>query len=313
MSRLGKGDNQGSTVMATAEAQLSRQRTVSATIFRWAKKLSFLSVILLAPLIIWGIFGPLLYPHDPTAVNLAIAYRPPSWMAGGVPTYFLGTDQLGRDLLTRMIEGARASLLVGVFGVIFSGIIGVSLGLVAGYFGGETDNVIMRIVDTWMAIPGMFFMLLLVVLMRQIGISGLTPIIVAISLTMWTGYTRVVRGDTLSQKQREFVALARVTGSSNSRIMMKHIFPNIMNTIVVMATTQLGGAIMMEAGMSFLGVGVQPPNTAWGLLISESSTYMSSAWWIPTFAGLAITVTILGANLFGDWLRDALDPRSRQL
>jgi peptide/nickel transport system permease protein len=277
------------------------------------KKVSFLPVILIAPLIIWGIFGPLMYPHDPHAMNLAIAFSPPSWVAGGQPSYFLGTDQLGRDLLSRMMEGARSSLLVGVFAILFSGIIGVSLGIIAGYFGGEIDNVIMRVVDTWMSIPGMFFMLLLVILMRQMGITGLTPIIAAISLTMWVGYTRVVRGETLSQKQREYVALAKVTGSGNFRIMIKHIFPNVMNTIVVMATIQLGGAIMMEAGMSFLGVGVQPPNTAWGLLISESSSYMTTAWWIPTFAGLAITITILGANLFGDWLRDALDPRTRQL
>jgi peptide/nickel transport system permease protein len=234
-------------------------------------------------------------------------------MAGGEPSYLLGTDQLGRDLLSRMIQGARSSLLVSVFGVIISGIIGASLGIIAGYFGGRIDNIIMRIVDTWMAIPGMFFMLLLVILMRQTGVTGLTPIILAISLTMWVGYTRVVRGETLSLKEREFVALAKVTGSGNSRIMMKHIFPNVMNTIVVMATIQLGGAIMMEAGMSFLGVGVQPPDTAWGLLISESSSYMSTVWWIPTFAGLAITITILGANLFGDWLRDAIDPRTRQL
>ena len=298
--------------MATAEAP-TNLKIRSASTSRWLKRLSFLPVILLAPLVIWGIFGPLLYPHDPNATNLALTYRPPVWIPGGEPSYLLGTDQLGRDLLSRMIQGARSSLLVGVFGVIISGIIGSSLGIIAGYFGGRTDNIIMRIVDTWMAIPGMFFMLLLVILMRQMGVTGLTPIILAISLTMWVGYTRVVRGETLSLKQQEFVAMAKVTGSRNSRIMTQHIFPNVMNTIVVMATIQLGGAIMMEAGMSFLGVGVQPPDTAWGLLISESSAYMSTAWWIPTFAGIAITVTILGANLFGDWLRDALDPRTRQL
>lgn len=313
MSRQEKRITQESHIMATTEVPLSQYKIQFTRVSRWMKRLSFLPVILLAPLIIWGIFGPLLYPHDPNATNLALTYRPPAWMPGGEPPYFLGTDQLGRDLLSRMIQGARSSLLVSVFGVLISGFIGASLGIIAGYFGGKTDNIIMRIVDTWMAIPAMFFMLLLVILMRQLGITGLTPIIIAISLTMWVGYTRVVRGETLSLKQREFVALARVTGCGNSRIMWKHIFPNVMNTLVVMATIQLGGAIMMEAGMSFLGVGVQPPNTAWGLLISESSSYMSTAWWIPTIAGLAITVTVLGANLFGDWLRDALDPRTRQL
>jgi peptide/nickel transport system permease protein len=297
--------------MACEEKEVKQKRGLTKN--RWVKLLSLWPVILLAPMVIWGIFGPWLYPHDPKAVDLAIALSPPSWLPGGVPSYFLGTDQLGRDLLTRLIQGARSSLLVGVFGVLLAGILGSSLGIIAGYFGGKIDNIIMRIVDTWMAIPGIFFMLLLVILMRQVGIVGLVPIIIAISLTMWVGYTRVVRGETLSQKQRDYVTLAKVTGSSSYRVMSKHILPNVVNTIVVMATTQLGGAIMMEAGMSFLGVGIQPPGTAWGLLISDSSTYLSSAWWIPTFAGLLITITILGANLFGDWARDTLDPRTRQL
>jgi len=220
---------------------------------------------------------------------------------------------MGRDLLSRLIEGARASLLVGIFGVLFSGLIGLTLGLMAGFFGGAVDNIIMRIVDIWMAIPQIFFMLLLVAALRQAGITGLAPIIISIAISMWVPYARMIRGETLSVKQRDFVALAKVSGCSSSRIMIKHLFPNVMNTFVVMATTQLGGAIMAEAGMSFLGVGVQPPNTAWGTLISESNRFITSGvWWIPTFAGIAITLTILGANLFGDWLRDALDPRTRQ-
>jgi len=234
-------------------------------------------------------------------------------MNGGSWTYPLGTDQLGRDLLSRLIQGARASLLVAIFGVLFSGIIGVVLGLLAGYLGGWVDTIIMRVVDTWMAIPQIFFMLLLVAILRRAGISGLAPIIISISISMWVPYARMVRGETLSVKQRDFIALAKVTGDSNARIMIKHLFPNVMNTIVVMATTQLGGAIMAEAGMSFLGVGVQPPNTAWGLMISESNKYVTAGiWWIPTFAGALITITVLGSNLFGDWLRDTLDPRTRQ-
>jgi peptide/nickel transport system permease protein len=278
----------------------------------WLKKVPLLPVILLAPLLIFGIFGPFIYPHDPHAINFSIALQPPGWMPGGDWSYFLGTDQMGRDLLTRLIEGARASLLVGIFGVLISNFIGMVIGMVAGYFGGKTDQVVMRLVDTWMAIPGIFFMLMFVAVMRAAGIQGLTPVIVSIALTMWPMCTRMVRAEVLSLKQRDFVALAKVTGSSNFRILTKHIFPNVMNTIVVLTSIGLGGAIMMESGMSFLGVGVLPPQTAWGSLISGSITYMSSAWWIPTFAGVALIMTILGANLLGDWLRDVLDPRTRQ-
>ena len=291
---------------------LSNKRPFMLEILYWIKKFPVIPIIFIAPMIIFGIFGPLLYPHDPHVIELTKALQPPAWMSGGEWSHLFGTDQLGRDLFSRMIEGARASLLVALFGVVFSGIIGVGIGLLSGYFGGWVDDVLMRIVDTWMAIPPMFFMLMLVAVMRQVDIQGLFPIIVSISFTMWVPYSRMIRGETLSLKQRDFIALAKVTGCKNRRILTKHMLPNVMNTIVVMATQQFGGAIMAESGMSFLGVGVQPPNTAWGLLIAESTTYISSAWWIPTIAGLAITLTILGFNLFGDWLRDALDPKTRQ-
>jgi peptide/nickel transport system permease protein len=274
--------------------------------------LPVLPLILLAPLLICGTFGPLIYPHDPHAMDLSIALQPPAWQSGGDWSYVLGTDQMGRDLLTRLIEGARASLLVSLFGVLLSNFIGMVIGMAAGYFGGSADQVIMRLVDTWMAVPGIFFTLMFVAVMRQAGIRGLTPIIIAIAFTMWPMATRMVRAEILSLKQRDFVALARVAGASDFRIMRKHILPNVMNTLVVLTSVGLGGAIMMESGLSFLGVGVQPPDTAWGSLISKSVTYMGTAWWIPAFAGLAITMTILGANLFGDWLRDVLDPKIRQ-
>jgi peptide/nickel transport system permease protein len=291
---------------------LNRRRVSPAGAYRWVRKLPILPLILLAPLLVCGTFGPLLYPHDPHAMDLSKALQPPAWQQGGDWSHVLGTDQMGRDLLTRLIEGARASLLVGLFGVLLSNLIGMAIGMAAGYFGGRADQVIMRLVDTWMAIPGIFFTLMFVAVMRQAGIRGLTPIIIAIAFTMWPMATRMVRAEILSLKQRDFVALARVAGASDFRIMRKHIFPNVMNTLVVLTSVGLGGAIMMESGLSFLGVGVQPPDTAWGSLISRSVTYMGTAWWIPAFAGLAITMTILGANLFGDWLRDVLDPKIRQ-
>jgi len=298
--------------MSSRGAPLNRRPVNLAGAYRWVRKLPILPLLLLAPLLVCGTFGPLLYPHDPHAMDLSIALQPPAWQPGGDWSYVLGTDQMGRDLLTRLIEGARASLLVGLFGVLLSNLIGMAIGMVAGYFGGRADQVIMRLVDTWMAIPGIFFTLMFVAVMRQVGIRGLTPIIIAIAFTMWPMATRMVRAEILSLKQRDFVALARVAGASDFRIMRKHIFPNVMNTLVVLTSVGLGGAIMMESGLSFLGVGVQPPDTAWGSLISRSVTYMGTAWWIPAFAGLAITVTILGANLFGDWLRDVLDPKIRQ-
>jgi peptide/nickel transport system permease protein len=291
---------------------LNLRRVDFAGVYRWIKKLPVLPLVLLAPLLVFGILGPLIYPYDPHAMDLSIALQPPAWEAGGDWSHVLGTDQMGRDLLTRLIEGARASLLVGLFGVLLSNFIGMVIGMAAGYFGGKSDQIIMRLVDIWNAIPGIFFTLMFVAVMRQTGIRGLTPIIIAIGFTMWPMATRMVRAEILSLKQRDFVALARVAGASDFRIMGKHIFPNVMNTLVVLTSVGLGGAIMMESGMSFLGVGVQPPDTAWGTLISKSITYMGSAWWIPAFAGLAITMTILGANLLGDWLRDVLDPKIRQ-
>lgn len=283
-----------------------------AGIYRWTRRLPVLPLALLAPLLVSGIFGPLIYPHEPHLVDLTRTHQPPAWMPGGDWSYLLGTDQLGRDLLSRLIEGAKASLMVGLFGALLSTFLGMVIGMAAGYIGGKTDQVVMRVVDTWMAIPGVFFTLMFVAATRHAGVQGLLPIIVAISLTMWPQPARMVRAEALTIKHLDFVALAKVTGASDARIMAKHLFPNVLNITLVMTSLGFGGAIMMESGLSFLGVGIQPPSTAWGTLISGSVAYMSSTWWVPTFAGIAITITILGANLFGDWVRDALDPRTRQ-
>jgi len=264
------------------------------------------------PLLIFGIFGTWIYPYDPHFMDLNSTLQPPAWVPGGDLSHILGTDQLGRDLFSRIIEGARPSLIVGFFGVVLSHFIGVIIGLIAGYLGGNVDQVMMRVVDTLTAIPGIFFMLLFVVIAREAGLHGLLPIIISLAFTMWFGVARMVRAEVLSVKQREFVDLAKVTGCNISRIIIRHIFPNTINTIIVMMTVGLGSAILAESGLSFLGVGVQPPDTAWGSLISDSTMYLATAWWIPTFAGLAISMTVLGTNLFGDWLRDALDPNIRQ-
>ena len=295
--------------MNTMETSMSSHRTESFILFRVARQLPIIPIVLLLPVIICGLFGPLFYPHDPTTMNLSMSLRPPGWLAGGDWSYFLGTDNMGRDLLSRLIEGARISLMVAVFGVGIAGFFGVAMGMIAGYFEGKVDNVIMRIVDTQMSIPA----ILLIILLAAVLGGGLATIVISVSLVFWTTYARVIRGETLSLKQRDFVALAKVTGCKDRRILWKHIFPNLVNTVMVLATLQLGRAIIIEAGITFLGLGIQPPATAWGLIISDGRIYMSTAWWVPTFAGIAIMITVLGANLFGDWLRDKLDPRLRQI
>jgi peptide/nickel transport system permease protein len=281
----------------------------NSTLMLFLKRYPLIPTLCLLPVVLCGLFGPLFYPHDPTLMNLEGALKPPVFMSGGKFSYFLGTDHMGRDLLSRLIEGARISLLIALFGVFFSGFIGCLLGILAGYLGKITDEVIMRIVDAQMAIPA----ILLSILLATVLGAGVTTIIISISVVFWTGYARVIRGETLSLKQRDFVMLAKVTGCGRTRIIMKHVLPNLVSTITVLATLQLGSAILIEASLTFLGVGLQPPATAWGLMISEGRTYLATAWWIPTFAGLAILVTVLGANLLGDWLRDKFDPKLRQL
>jgi peptide/nickel transport system permease protein len=242
-------------------------------------------------------------------MDLGYSLRPPAMLRGGEWSHFLGTDQMGRDLLSRLIEGARVSLIVSIVGVGLAGLLGISLGMIAGYFEGNIDNIIMRIVDMMMSIPPI---LMAILLAASLG-SGMTTIILSIMVIFWTGYARVIRGETLSIKQRDFVTLALVTGCGRLRILMKHIFPNLVNTAVVLATLQLGRAIITEASITFLGLGLQPPASAWGLIISEGRMYLSTAWWIPTFAGLAIMMTVLGSNITGDWLRDVLDPKLKRV
>jgi peptide/nickel transport system permease protein len=293
----------------TLEKTKDPSRINIVNIFGKIGKYPVIPVILLLPILIFGLFGEFIYPHNPTEMSLENTLLPPSFVHGGNPAYFLGTDKLGRDLLSRLIQGARASLLVSLCGVFLAGIIGVTLGMLAGYFKGKLDMIIMRIVDTWMSIPGILLFILLAAVMKP----GIGTIIISITVVFWVAYARIVRGDVMSAAQREYVTLAKVTGCSNFRILTKHILPNIINTVVVVATLQVGMAILMEAAITFLGLGIQPPDTAWGLIIADGRSYMTTAWWIPTFAGLCIVFTVLGVNLLGDWLRDKLDPRLRQL
>ncbi len=266
----------------------------------WARRLPFIQMFLLMPILFFGLFAPLFYTHDPVAMNPSASLRPPIFF-GGEADYFLGTDHLGRDVFSKIVAGARASLIAASAGVFFAGILGIFLGMAAGYFGGWIDEIIMRIVDIQMSIP---VILLTILISAALG-GGLVTVSICIALVFWTQYARVIRGETLSIREREFVALARIAGCGPGRMLVKHILPNLVSTSTVVASLQLGRAIIIEASITFLGLGIQPPQTAWGLMMAEGRMYLSTAWWLPTFAGLAIVITVLGANLMGDWVRDS--------
>jgi peptide/nickel transport system permease protein len=271
-------------------------------------RLPIFQILLLMPIILFGLFAPLFYTHDPMAMNPTMSLKPP-YLFGGQASFFLGTDHLGRDIFSKIVAGASASLTVAVAGVILAGVVGILLGMVAGYFGGWVDEVIMRIVDISMSIPAI---LLTILISAAIG-PGLFTVTLCVALVFWPQYARIIRGETLSIREREFVELARIAGCGPVRMLVKHIMPNLVSTSMVVATLQLGRAIIIEASITFLGLGIQPPKTAWGLMMAEGRMYLSTAWWLPTFAGLAIVVTVLGANMMGDWIRDHLDPKLRQL
>src|SRR5919109_3307598 len=263
------------------------------------------SAILLLFLVIPFVFASQIAPHDPLKGSLSKRLKPPVWAAGGSIEYPLGTDKMGRDLLSRMIYGARISLLVSFITVFVGGSIGTALGLMSGYFGGKLDTLIMRLVDIELAIPTI---LLALVLVAALGPSFGT-VITLISLVIWTRYARQARAEALIVKEQDFVARARVAGASHSRIMVRYILPNVVNTLVVLATLQVGTIILLESTLSFLGVGIPRPTPAWGVMVADGRELIVTAWWVSMFPGLGIMLTVLSLNLFGDWLRDHLDPK----
>jgi peptide/nickel transport system permease protein len=242
-------------------------------------------------------------------IDLRFRYAPPWPLAGSSLQHLLGTDRLGRDLLSRMLVGAQNSLSVALLAIAFAAVVGTSLGLIAGYLGGWTDSLIMRSVDIMMSFPAILVALVFVV---TIGAS-FSMVVATLALLLWAQYARLVRGQVLSMKARDFVALAQVAGSSTRRILVVHILPNLINSVVVLATLQIGWGIVVESALSFLGAGVPPPAPTWGNLVAEGRDVLDQAWWIAVCPGLAIMLVVLAFNLFGDWVRDALDPTLRQL
>ncbi len=263
----------------------------------------------LALFVFTGVFAPLIAPHDPERGGLRDRNLPPAWEAGGSSEFLLGTDHLGRDVLSRVVFGARISLAVAGVTLGVGMVIGVASGLIAGWYGGWLDEFLMRIVDIKLAIPTILLALVLVLALGQ----SFLIIVAILAIAVWPRFARNVRGEVLQLKTMDFVALAKVAGASTPRILFIHIFPGVINTLIVLATLEVGIVILLESTLSFLGAGVPPPTPAWGSMVADGRDRLAVAWWISTMPGLAIMLVVLSMNLFGDWLRDRLDPRLRQL
>lgn len=289
------------TAARTSEPSKSRMRLRALL----QNKAGLLGFSMFTVIVLISVFAPWLAPHPPAQADLSYKLLPPMWMAEGLSAYPLGTDYLGRDILSRLIYGSRVSLIVGFCSVIVSGAIGMVLGLVAGYYGRWIDHVIMRIVDAFLAIPTILFMLLV---MFIIG-PGIGTLILVIGFTSWVGYARMVRGEVLSVRERDFVKSARAAGAGGLRILFVHILPNVLSSFIIISTLSVARVIIAEASLSFLGLGIKPPDVSWGGMLSDGRQYLATSWWVATFPGLVITAAVLSIIFIGDWLRDVLDPK----
>jgi peptide/nickel transport system permease protein len=297
----------GGSASSAAGWPKSSRRAVS---LRWLRRLDAAAVfglVLTGAFVLTAILAPLLMPHDPLSQDVARRLKPPGFADARAGVFVLGTDGLGRDILSRLIEGARVSLLVGVCGALLSAVVGTSLGLVAGYFGGWPDSLIMRIVDVWQAIP---FTVLAIAIVVILGPS-LQNVILVLGITSWVNYARVIRAETLAQRNGELVIAARVVGARDLRILLRHVLPQVTASVIVLTSLLVASMILFEASLSFLGLGIQPPTPSWGNMVLDGVEPIRVAWWVSFFPGVAILLTVMGINMLGDWLRDVLDPRLR--
>ena len=278
---------------------------------RFAGQLPVLPVAILLPFFLVAIFADVIAPWDPTEpIPGAKIFEPPFWVDGANPAAWLGTDFQGRDVLSRLIYGARVSIIVGVMGTIVAGGIGTTLGVLSGYLGGWVDQAIMRITDAWLALPALVFAIFLA---TMVGPS-MWNIVIILGVVYWTRYARVIRGEVLSLREREFIKLAEIAGASSARVILRHVLPNVLNSAMVLASLTIGVVIIAEASLSFLGVGVPPPQPAWGSMLADGrSMLMVGDWWLTVFPGLCIMMVVLATQLLGDWLRIRLDPQLRNL
>ncbi len=274
----------------------------------WRLRMGAIGGLVILGLVCTAILCPVLSPHDPYKQDITKRLKPPSWMEGGLPRHLLGTDHLGRDLLSRIMYGTRISLTVGIFAVLLQVLIGVGLGLLAGFYGGKIDSVISFFVNCMMGFP---FILLAMSLIAVLGPS-LQNIIIALGVTGWPVFTRVTRIETLRLRDREFVLAAISLAFSAPRILIRHILPNLLPSVLVLGTVEVARAIIQESLLSFLGLGIQPPTPSWGVMLAEGRNYMLMQWWLATFPGFAIFLSALGINLLGDALRDLIDPHLRK-
>ncbi len=282
-----------------------RSRRLRAAIRPWLTPKVAVGVTIVAMLVIAGVFAPWLAPYDPNGQNLSRVLRPPQWLTG---PHVLGTDAVGRDILSRLFYGARISLVIAIMVVIISGVVGLMLGAISGYFAKTTDFVIQKLVEVVWAFPPL---LLAIAIMAFLG-QGLENLILALVSQRWIAYCRVSRGQALSLRSREFVEAARSLGAGHTRIIMRHILPNLFPSAIVIGTFSMASAIIAEAALSFLGLGVPPEIPTWGTMLADGRTHISTSWWMALFPGLCIFFTVLGINLLGDGLRDILDPRLKR-
>lgn len=298
---------------ASAEALRGRPHELFASLRGWGREIlhdraGLAGLALVVLLVAVALAAPLVAPHDPAAQDLRARLLPPVWLDKGSWNHLLGTDHLGRDVLSRLIHGSRVSLAVGVGVVLLAGGFGTVMGLLAGYFGGRTDGFIMRWVDTQVAFPGL---LLALVILAVVGPS-IVSLIVVLSINGWMVYARMVRGSVLSVRQLPYVEAAEMIGCRSRRVVFRHILPNLVSPLLTLAILEFARIVLAEAALSFLGLGVQPPATSWGLDVASGKEYMFRAWWLVTFPGAAIAATVLGINLLASWIRVASDPQERE-
>ena len=284
------------------------QHLRSLSVELWRDKAGFIGVVLIAALVLMALAAPLLAPHDPGVQDLRARLKPPVGFEKGSWSHILGTDHLGRDVLSRVIYGSRVSLLVGAAVVIIAGVFGVVMGLVAGYRGGRTDNFIMRWIDTQVAFPGL---LLALIILAVIGPSMITVIIV-LALNGWMVYGRMTRSAVLAVRQTAYVEAAEIVGCKSSRVIFRHILPNLTSPLLTLAILEFARIVLAEAALSFLGLGIQPPATSWGLDVATGKDYIFRAWWLVTMPGIAISITVLAINLVASWMRLISDPQERE-
>ena len=268
-----------------------------------------LGLIIVLVVVFVAIFADFIIPCTPEEIDLLNMAQPPCWAEGGSMDHILGTDILGRDIFSRILVGSRVSLLVGIFSVVVAGLIGTVMGVLSGYFGGWIDSVVMRITDAFYSIPLTLFAMVMLTIMDP----GVLTLVFVIGVTNWPFYARMVRGEVPGLKNKEYVKAARTIGTSGGMIMMRHILPNILPTFIVVSTLSVASSILIEASLSFLGLGIQPPAVSWGVMLSDGRNYLATNWWMATFPGIAISVTVLGIMLLGNWLRDVLDPKNQGL